>query len=319
MNINIIVTKGGSTNDVRKLDSAVPSIKTFYDFLIRYLHENDIECKFQTSGLNVGNESFQQKLHQNNTIYWHSCHTGYNIWNVKIAYTPGYFYFDKSGFSGWSEVAQSDYTIPEIDTKRACEYYDNVLSRIIKGNISKFNQPKNTRFNQSDFYFLPLQDANDVVMKLCYFDGLVNTVKYIGENLTNEKIIVKLHPKAPRSNSIIQDICSKYSQFEIINNISIHDIIPRCKGVLTINSGVGFESLLHLKPVFCFGKSDYGRVCHNIKSTSQIKDIPNMLNLDTNSIKKFLYFFMREYLVCSLTYNEFKQGIESKLKNVIAR
>ena len=130
--MNIIVTKGGSTNDVRQKDASIPSIKVFYDFLVKYFHEEGIECKFQASSTSDRNRNFQQKLHKDNTIYWHSCHNGNNVWNVKIAYTPHYFYFDKYGFSGWSEIAQSDYNIPEVDVDEASEYYDTVIKQIIK-------------------------------------------------------------------------------------------------------------------------------------------------------------------------------------------
>ena len=40
-------------------------------------------------------------------------------------------------------------------------------------------------------------------------------------------------------------------------NANVHDLISRARGVFTINSGVGFESLIHGKPVVTFGNCDY--------------------------------------------------------------
>jgi hypothetical protein len=41
---------------------------------------------------------------------------------------------------------------------------------------------------------------------------------------------------------------------------NIHDLVSRSAAIFTINSGVGFESLFHGKPVVTFGNSDYARV-----------------------------------------------------------
>ena len=40
--------------------------------------------------------------------------------------------------------------------------------------------------------------------------------------------------------------------------------------MFTVNSGVGLEGILHEKPVFCYGKSDYASVSHKISSYESI-------------------------------------------------
>lgn len=55
---------------------------------------------------------------------------------------------------------------------------------------------------------------------------------------------------------------------------SVHDAISQATTVYTINSGVGFESLLHLKPVITFGKSDYMCVTRHIRSITQLENDP---------------------------------------------
>jgi capsule polysaccharide export protein KpsC/LpsZ len=47
-------------------------------------------------------------------------------------------------------------------------------------------------------------------------------------------------------------------------NINIHDLLSNCEAVFTVNSGAGMEAILHNKPVFCYGKSDYASVSHYI-------------------------------------------------------
>ena len=40
-------------------------------------------------------------------LAWHNHGTTPNTWFIKQAYIPDYFYFDKTGYSGWSELTES--------------------------------------------------------------------------------------------------------------------------------------------------------------------------------------------------------------------
>ena len=49
-----------------------------------------------------------------------------------------------------------------------------------------------------------------------------------------------------------------------IDNISIHSLIKKSQAVFTVNSGVGIESILHLKKVYTFGFADYASISTKI-------------------------------------------------------
>jgi capsule polysaccharide export protein KpsC/LpsZ len=46
---------------------------------------------------------------------------------------------------------------------------------------------------------------------------------------------------------------------------NIHDLIDECDAVFLVNSGVGFEALLHAKPIVMFGRAEYD--CVAIRAT----------------------------------------------------
>jgi capsule polysaccharide export protein KpsC/LpsZ len=68
-----------------------------------------------------------------------------------------------------------------------------------------------------------------------------------------------------------------------------------CAAVYTINSGVGFEALFYLKPVFTFGAVDYQSATFNIKNIGDIGDnfFPELSDEKQLYIKKFISFYMR--------------------------
>ena len=72
----------------------------------------------------------------------------------------------------------------------------------------------------------------------------------------NGAVVVKRHPNCV-SIDVAEAISAAQSLGVHVTELSIHDIIPRVRAVLTVNSIVGFEALLYLKPVWVLGRCDY--------------------------------------------------------------
>jgi capsule polysaccharide export protein KpsC/LpsZ len=71
------------------------------------------------------------------------------------------------------------------------------------------------------------------------------------------------------------------------------------EAVICINSGVGFEALIHGKSVITAGHSDYHWAAHQISTVDDLTktgnwQVPLLSNAD---VKKFLCFFLCDYLV----------------------
>lgn len=88
---------------------------------------------------------------------------------------------------------------------------------------------------------------------------------------------------------------NKYTNIYLYKD-SIHDAIAQASTVYVINSGVGFESLLHLKPVVTFGKSDYMAMTTPISNLKKI-ETKQFYAIDCkqiNNIKRFLYYYVNK-------------------------
>ena len=188
-----------------------------------------------------------------------------NVYTLKRAYIPYYYYLDSMGYSGWSEVCNMEIPKVEVTKNKIQEYLDN--------KVSKYKQ--NGEFNlDKPFVFVPLQIESDEVSKLGWMSSYELAQMCVNRFDT---VVVKPHPggnqKAPKG--------------AIETHASIHSILPKADKVCTVNSGVGFEALMYGKPVYVAGESDYMRVCNIVKEEADfdkegVYDVENFLHYMLN-------------------------------------
>ncbi len=72
-------------------------------------------------------------------------------------------------------------------------------------------------------------------------------------------VVLKLHPSNNLDPELVahaEKLASEHAHVHLLSG-NINDFILRARGILCINSGVGFESLIHGKPVATLGNCDY--------------------------------------------------------------
>lgn len=180
---------------------------------------------------------------------------------------------------GWSAAASvypvSSKRRAQVTLSGAYEYYRDKLA---SGDLpSKFGQPSGYRAGGTDHnnvaasgqpskVFFPLQIRND--QSILYFsdyafDDVLQAVIDWGKRRSVE-IHLKPHPANPK---LMQEYLLRYPQTTWLRwrHESIHDLIAECDAVFLVNSGVGFEALLHAKPIVMFGKAEYDCVAIRAK------------------------------------------------------
>lgn len=117
---------------------------------------------------------------------------------------------------------------------------------------------------KEEFFMFPLHYEPEVTLDLLapYFRDQLTLIKYIAQSLpVNHKLVVKEHPgmKGRRAPSF-------YKEVERIKNLVLLDLnydsykvldAKNCKGLIVINSTVGFEAVLLEKPVISLGRTYY--------------------------------------------------------------
>lgn len=177
---------------------------------------------------------------------------------------------------GWGASASSFPIQPIGDAESGI--FERLRDRI-SANVSKFPQPKYKQaFLQPEYVFFPCQLPHDETIKfhsdVQVIDALKHTMQWIKDfnstrrgQIKPRTVVIKPHPANPSSMAPLLQVVTKMSRgmeqnVHWVDNVSIHQLIAGAKVVVTVNSGVGFEAILHGKSIFTFGRADYDSVCH---------------------------------------------------------
>ena len=110
---------------------------------------------------------------------------------------------------------------------------------------------------------------------------------------TKYKVFVKPHPYGSTKAFTSAKLTTNY------HTGSLHQLIANSSAVYTVNSGSGFEALLHNKRVFTAGHCDYHWVTDTIKTEEDLKNSIELIDqpIDEDSITKFLHYCFNHHFV----------------------
>lgn len=202
---------------------------------------------------------------------------------------PWRFYIDSMGWAGGSSIYPATELVTRTPNSR--HHFSELKQYILSGG-SKFEQPPISGITlPRRFVFFPCQIPHDETIKYhssISVEGALQRTAAACQDL-GIPLIVKGHPINPASMSPLKDICDKYRlNTTWIDNVSIHEIIPKAKVVVCVNSGTGMESLLHSIPVITFGRCEYDIV--TMRANGDDTGIKTMITLpliDMNTVEKF--------------------------------
>lgn len=210
---------------------------------------------------------------------------------------------DTKGFAGYSKMAEDFSDIEKytnnIDNFILDKNFNYLYQEYVVNNVSKYHQKSDVFSCKDEYVFVALQVLTDLVADIAFFDGkeLLKTIAQYYKN-TATKVVVKRHPycNSLSVQLLLEELLNEGSI--IVSDASIHGIIENAKAVFVVNSGVGFESLMHLKPVIVCGQCDYAYAV-----SSQVKTSTELLHylekdeflVDEQKIKKLLYYYANIY------------------------
>lgn len=254
-------------------------VETLYDSIPKVCKSLNLEYEVRTnikpgSLINIKNSIF---------LGHHTYGPQKNVWHIKKGYVPGYMYWDKKGYSGWSEALENYSTElnygDEVQTEK-------LMNKYIIENSSKIKQPDKTKIPDHPYILVLGQRPHDTVAAHSYIDT-INLSKLVNEAYKNTgiKVYTKPHPMSLNTRFIGKTIQG-----------SIHSLISGARAIYTVNSGSGFEALFHKKQVFTSGACDYSKVSTVVKN---LQDIKNTMHKGPNkrAIIHFLTYCFNEHFV----------------------
>lgn len=255
-------------------------------------------------------------------LTWHTLDVGRpGQVHLKIGTLFGHFIIDTKGYSGWSSIAERDLLdlVSEVDQDEADRHWRWLQAELVAGGMSKYIQVDgDLPAEWSDYIFLPMQVADDTVARLADIDTLSLLRMLIAwAEVSGRIVVVKRHPMC-RSKQIETAIAeAERSGLIRVSSASIHQLVAGASCVVTVNSGVGAEALLQIKPVITTGKSDYAAATRRVRTEQELLsalDNRDWSVADENRIKQFLWFYTKKYMV----YFKDMQAIGARLRQVFA-
>lgn len=285
-------------------------VKQFYDMLPEILTEMGLEYDMTSATIGrTGKQIHREK--DTLCLAWHLHGNLPDIWHLKTAYIPDYFYFDKHGYSGWSDLAKEyDY---DIDIESIRDEMQEFCDNYIASNRSRALQPESAYIPKGPYVLVLTQRPGDSVIKeFAYMDSqkLLDEVTELYKD-TGYTVCVKTHPFSDPEN-FYSDEYVRMSPDIFHATGSMHKIIDGATAVYTVNSGSGFEALMHGKRVFTSGKSDYHWVTTTVKNKQDLQDTMHLIEEPVNKdeILKFLHYALNEYFVSLHDKQRIKNRIE---------
>jgi hypothetical protein len=235
-------------------------------------------------------------------IAWHSVGEEPRVWRLKDAAVPGYYLFDRRGFSGWAEIGlHPERFAPLIDrigVNDARAFVAELRRTLAGGNISKLRQPDGTFEAPGPFVFLPLQVLDDTVVALQRLSTL-DVLERAGTLArdTRRHLVLKRHPRC--ANEQVAGAIARAvgrNPYVVQTDASIHAILPACDAVLVANSGVGFEALIHHRPVYAFGRSEYELATRRVETLDDVAlAFAPSHEVDFDHVDRYLAYFLGQY------------------------
>jgi len=268
--MKIIVRKPtNAINSYRSNPNNYTDIEAFYDALPCVLDNMNVKYQIVDRWDDVDTSDAIE-------LVWHNRGDVENAWYVKSGYLPNYFYFDKTGYSGWGTLVH-DYEC-DVDSATANKFIESFAfdSRMPQAEeVEGVNEP----------YVLVLgQKWLDRVLPFSYFGKNLHSMVIDLYKDSNYNVIFKPHP---------------LNEGEEGNHGNLHKLVEGAKAVYVMNSGSGFEALFYGKRVFTTGVCDYHWATTPLKTIDEFNDSINLLDepVDTDRINKFLYYCLTDYFM----------------------
>lgn len=233
---------------------------------------------------------------------------------------PDYLIIDKGGYSGWSTMSGrtlSSMDLPPLEEAEAI--CDRLYKEVVVGHVSNYAQVATNPAAAplpKRYVFVPMQGPLIDAPGLVRF-GPKAMLQLVVERFrgTDIAVVVKMHPKVTSPNLIIWLIGQADSGSIIIREDSIHTLAAGAEAIMTINSRVGSEVMIHKKPIYAFGASDYDSVVHRIMTRAQFRELTTPIRpaVSDSDLLRFIAYYRTTYLVNRAEPGRLDQALKERV------
>lgn len=264
------------------------AVLPFYRRLCDGFDRLDVSWKF----VEINRELAQNRVKSDNLfhIFNHGRISHPRVLNAGIAYVYPYWHLDPAGIRAFSSIADAPFQPRLIDGPTARRFMRKLRARLVGKRTSRYEQPQETEpLPQAAAAIFLQSESHRNVGETLYLDRW--TMVETTSASTPRPVIVKPHPREMETALFDQllKLQTRHPNLHIALG-NIHDIIAASDRVVTINSAVGVEALLHEKPVILCGRTDFNHIATTVKTPD---DLRRALEKPAPTVRyaKYLYWY----------------------------
>ncbi len=264
----------------------------FYRGLTTSLQESGYRAKLKFGPYRV------PEANGNFFLTYHTIANRPDVLNIKGGYLLNYMLADQAGYSGWASVVDAEEDWANYEPEAAGPFATALRKRYVEQQFSKYHQHSKT----DDSFDIPTGSV--AVFLQCQDDTVMSLARHSTRDMVNaiiaqrgkRPVVIKRHP-----------VCDSEEITQLLNEVvdpengvyqsqeNVHAITARADAVACVNSGAGFDSLLHGKKVLVFGVSDYRHAAFEITDLAQVGPALDAPNLSEAHINGYLYWYLNRH------------------------
>ena len=216
---------------------------------------------------------------------------GPNIFHVFPSYITGFWYLDPKGYFWNSTMMDKPFDPTLVDIDEAAKFFGRVSGWRIRNNISQRKQATATPLPPAEVAIFT-QDIERYSDNVHYLT--TRQMVRAAAGATQGLCYVKPHPlMTEEQRSWLAKLCGRLPNATLVD-ASVHDIIRASNVIVSQNSAVGFEALMHRKPVITCAKTDYAAASLVSHTTDELRDNIRRATIHFAEFpfEKYFYWFL---------------------------
>ena len=180
------------------------------------------------------------------------------VLNTGVAYLYPFRNMDPWGIRATSSIWAKVFDPASIPVAEARAFADRLRHRLVRARQSRYEQAEVVvKIPQNCIAVFLQAEAHRGVGETCHLT-LREMVKALIARDDRRPIVIKPHPRdfSEATHRFLRQLARKDARV-MVTPANIHDILSVASVVVTINSAVGIEAMLHGRPVVLCGKADF--------------------------------------------------------------
>lgn len=221
---------------------------------------------------------------------------GRQVFHAWPAYIKGFWYLDPRGYFWNSSILTTGFDPGAIDAEAAGAFFTRVSRHRIRRNVSQRRQAPPADLAPADVAVFT-QDIERHAEPVHHLQ--TQQMIRAAANAVPGRVYVKPHPLMTEAQRAwLARLCGRLEN-AVLTDASVHDIIRASGVIVSQNSAVGFEALMHRKPVITCARTDYAGASLVSRTAGElranIRRAPD--HFATFPFEKYFYWFLGQNML----------------------